>query len=90
MIKCKIEINEDGTIGVRMRRIVEVDGEQIDVGYHRALIDVDDDPETKLVHPAEGLVPDVLARVQAIIPIAHTPDVVNSRRAARAAANGPR
>ena len=83
MIKAKIEINEDGTIGVRERELIELpDGRVIDAGFHRTVIDVDDDPAAKLKHGDA----DVISRVQAVMGAVHTPDVAAERRAARAAA----
>lgn len=82
MIKCRIEINEDGTIGVREREIVTLeDGRELDAGLHRCVIDVDDDPEAKLKHGDAA----VLAKVQAVMQAVHTPEIVAERRAARAA-----
>ena len=84
MIKAKIEINEDGTIGVRERELIELpDGRVVDAGFHRCVIDVDDDPAAKLKHGDA----DVLSRVQAVMGAAHTPEVIQARRLARSKAD---
>ena len=82
-IKVKLEINENGTIGVREREIVVLPGgREIDAGFHRTVIDVDDNPVTKLKHGDAA----VLAKVQAAVSAFHTPAVVAARRAVLAAA----
>jgi hypothetical protein len=83
MIKAKIEINEDGTLNVRERELIELpDGRTIDAGFHRCVIDVDDDPATKLKHGDAA----VLAKVTAAVAAFHTDEVKSARRAARAEA----
>jgi len=83
MIQAKIEINEDGVISVREREIIELpDGRTIDAGFHRCVIDVDDDPAAKLKHGDAA----VLAKVSAAVAAFHTDEVKTARRSARAEA----
>jgi hypothetical protein len=62
MIKVKIEVNEDNSIGVREREIVTLpDGREIDAGFHRCVCAPGDDISTK---PFKDK--DTAAEVQAI------------------------
>jgi hypothetical protein len=84
----QIEVVRNGTLQIRMRKILTVNGVDHDLGFHRTVVEpgADVDQQFALVnkHLKEmGFGPvdaPELARVKALVPVVHTPEVVAEHR----------
>lgn len=91
----QIEITRSGMIQIRMRKlIVDDNGTEHDLGYHRTAIEPGSDPNLQMAAVNEhllemqmGAVPaEEMVTLNAIVPVVHTPERKEQWRTAREAA----